>query len=217
MVEDCYMINIYGPHDPVDKVTLWNKIWDIMQSRRGKYMLFGHMNEVRDEQECYRSNFSRSLSKLDQFLLSEDVLNALPDIRDHNPILLHCKKSDSDPVPFKIYNSWFLREGFDDVIPSEWANIGQNTVGNKLVSHEKLKILKLDPVRNRFPRTGSRTGVEKSGSKPVLGVENSNRVGTCGFSRNRDWFFQEPDRESLIKLLQEADNLENLEAMDTVQ
>ncbi|GKB21975.1 RNA-directed DNA polymerase, eukaryota, reverse transcriptase zinc-binding domain protein [Tanacetum coccineum] len=68
------------------------------------------------------------LSKLDRFLILEDVIDLLPDIRitaldkiwsDHNPILLHVDKIDFGPSPFKLYNLWLLRDGFDDLIKSE--------------------------------------------------------------------------------------------------
>ncbi|GJY17572.1 RNA-directed DNA polymerase, eukaryota, reverse transcriptase zinc-binding domain protein [Tanacetum coccineum] len=69
------------------------------------------------------------LSKLDRFLISEEVTNLIPDIRittldrlwsDHNPILLHVTKEDFGPSPFKLYNSWLLRDGFDEFIKLEW-------------------------------------------------------------------------------------------------
>ncbi|GKA92070.1 RNA-directed DNA polymerase, eukaryota, reverse transcriptase zinc-binding domain protein [Tanacetum coccineum] len=62
------------------------------------------------------------LSKLDRFLISEDVIDLLLDVRttaldkiwsDHNPILLHVDKIDFGPSPFKLYNSWHLRDGQD--------------------------------------------------------------------------------------------------------
>ncbi|GJR64480.1 RNA-directed DNA polymerase, eukaryota, reverse transcriptase zinc-binding domain protein [Tanacetum coccineum] len=59
-VEACYMINIYGPHDPLAKSALWDRICDFMHCNRGKYILFGDMNEVRNAQECYGSIFSSS-------------------------------------------------------------------------------------------------------------------------------------------------------------
>ncbi|GJU63719.1 RNA-directed DNA polymerase, eukaryota, reverse transcriptase zinc-binding domain protein [Tanacetum coccineum] len=85
------------------------------------------------------------LSKLDRFLISDDVYNLLRDIQvtrldrlwsDHIPILLHCNKRDFSPVPFKIYHSWFNHEGFDDLIISELSNL------RSLSSHEKLKAFK---------------------------------------------------------------------------
>ncbi|PWA93850.1 RNA-directed DNA polymerase, eukaryota [Artemisia annua] len=54
------------------------------------------------------------LSKLDRFLLSENVIEVLPDAQvttldrlwsDHNPILFHCNKSDYGPTPFRLYYS----------------------------------------------------------------------------------------------------------------
>ncbi|GJT17816.1 RNA-directed DNA polymerase, eukaryota, reverse transcriptase zinc-binding domain protein [Tanacetum coccineum] len=62
------------------------------------------------------------LSKLNRFLISEEVVEALPDVRvtaidrlwsDHNPILLHVSKSDFGPTPFKLFHSWLLRDSFD--------------------------------------------------------------------------------------------------------
>ena len=155
-----------------------------MFNHNGKYVLFGDLNVVRNEEERFGSNFSRieadhfnsfidstglidlpiggraytwmnkagtKLSKLDRFLISEAVLEALPDIHitaldrlwsDHNPILLHVNKSDFGPTPFKLYNSWLLRDSFDDLIKSEWANLEGYNNGRKLKCHEKFWHLK---------------------------------------------------------------------------
>ncbi|GKE42501.1 putative RNA-directed DNA polymerase, eukaryota, reverse transcriptase zinc-binding domain protein [Tanacetum coccineum] len=65
------------------------------------------------------------LSKLDRFLISEEVAEALPDVRvtaidrlwsDHNPILLHVSKFEFGPTPFKLFHSWLLRDSFDESI-----------------------------------------------------------------------------------------------------
>ncbi|GJV68125.1 RNA-directed DNA polymerase, eukaryota, reverse transcriptase zinc-binding domain protein [Tanacetum coccineum] len=161
VVEDCYMVNIYGPYDQVSKLALWNRLQDFMHHRNGSYIMFEDMNAVRNEQErvgyifnnievgyfnyfidatglvdlpiggrCFTwmNKTGTKLSKLDCFLISEDVIDLLPDIRitaldriwsDHNPILLHVDKIDFGPSPFKLYNSWLLRDGFDDLIKSE--------------------------------------------------------------------------------------------------
>ncbi|PWA62359.1 RNA-directed DNA polymerase, eukaryota [Artemisia annua] len=90
------------------------------------------------------------LSKLDRFLISEDVVDVMADIRvtvldklwsDHNPILLHCLKTDFGPSPFKLFHSWFLRDGFDDFIKTELENISHNGVSKKGL-HIKFKELK---------------------------------------------------------------------------
>ncbi|GKB98152.1 putative RNA-directed DNA polymerase, eukaryota, reverse transcriptase zinc-binding domain protein [Tanacetum coccineum] len=64
------------------------------------------------------------MSKLDRFLISDDVVQELPYLQvvaldklwsDHNPILLHSKKHDFGPTPFKIFHSWFERLDFKDI------------------------------------------------------------------------------------------------------
>ncbi|GKD85524.1 hypothetical protein Tco_1356678 [Tanacetum coccineum] len=90
------------------------------------------------------------LSKLDRFLISKEVIEAIPDLHvtaldqlwsDHNPILLHHNKSDFGLVPLKLYHSWFLCEGFDAVISTEWTSLRHNNDDRKLFSYEKLKCL----------------------------------------------------------------------------
>nr|GEY37988.1 RNA-directed DNA polymerase, eukaryota, reverse transcriptase zinc-binding domain protein [Tanacetum cinerariifolium] len=90
-------------------------------------------------------------SKLDRFLISEDVIDLLPDIRitaldriwsDHNLILLHVDKIEFGPSPFKLYNSWLLRDGFDDLIKTEWDSLDSNNSGFPVKCHEKFRILK---------------------------------------------------------------------------
>ncbi|GJZ58751.1 RNA-directed DNA polymerase, eukaryota, reverse transcriptase zinc-binding domain protein [Tanacetum coccineum] len=65
------------------------------------------------------------MSKLDRFLISNNVLHAHPNMQvtvlekvwsDHNPILLHCSKTDFGPIPFKLFHSWFNRFDFDDTV-----------------------------------------------------------------------------------------------------
>ncbi|GJX91167.1 RNA-directed DNA polymerase, eukaryota, reverse transcriptase zinc-binding domain protein [Tanacetum coccineum] len=98
---------------------------------------------------------STKLSKFDRFLISEDVIDLLPDIRitaldriwsDHSPILLHVDKIDFGPTPFILYNAWLLRDGFDDLITSEWDSLDSNNFGFPIKCHEKFCILK-DKIR----------------------------------------------------------------------
>ncbi|GJV51230.1 RNA-directed DNA polymerase, eukaryota, reverse transcriptase zinc-binding domain protein [Tanacetum coccineum] len=91
------------------------------------------------------------LSKLDRFLILEDVIDLLSDIRitaldriwsDHNLILLHVDKINFGPSPFKLYNSWLLRDDFDDLIKSKWDSIDSNNSGFPIKCYEKFCILK---------------------------------------------------------------------------
>ncbi|GJX81979.1 putative RNA-directed DNA polymerase, eukaryota, reverse transcriptase zinc-binding domain protein [Tanacetum coccineum] len=91
------------------------------------------------------------LSKLDRFLITKDVLFSTPDIRitaldhlwsDHTPIFLHVSKLDFGPTLVKFYNSWLLRDDFDDIVKSAWSNLETNNDGRILMPHEKLRSLK---------------------------------------------------------------------------
>ena len=54
-----FMVNVYGPQDPSSKRNLWHNLLTFIQHHSGKYVLFGDLNEVRDESEHFGSKFSR--------------------------------------------------------------------------------------------------------------------------------------------------------------
>ncbi|GJV72922.1 RNA-directed DNA polymerase, eukaryota, reverse transcriptase zinc-binding domain protein, partial [Tanacetum coccineum] len=245
----CFMINVYGPQDPHTKSALWNKLADFMHNHNGKFILFGDLNVVRNEQERFGSIFSSydanhlnafidssglidlsiggcyytwmnkagtKLSKLDRFLISDDILEAIPDIRitaldrlwsDHTPILFHVKKSNFGPSPFKLYNSWLLRDGFNDPIRSAWSSMENQSNDRSLMSHEKLRSIKGSikqwhiniKINDRNKRLEALNDLKVIDKKIDDGSANEN------------------DRENRIKLLQDIDNLDNLEAHDLIQ
>ncbi|GKB62672.1 RNA-directed DNA polymerase, eukaryota, reverse transcriptase zinc-binding domain protein [Tanacetum coccineum] len=62
---------------------------------------------------------------------------------DHTPILFHILKSYFGLIPFKLYNSWLSRDGFDDIIKATWSSLeNNNNDGRILKSHEKFWSLK---------------------------------------------------------------------------
>ncbi|GJS26592.1 putative RNA-directed DNA polymerase, eukaryota, reverse transcriptase zinc-binding domain protein [Tanacetum coccineum] len=244
-----FIINVYGPQDPQTKSALWNKLADSMHNHNGKFILFGDLNVVRNEQERFGSIFSSheanhfnafidssclidlpiggcyytwmnkagtKLSKLDRFLISDDILEAIPDIRitaldrlwsDHTPILFHVEKSNFGPSPFKLYNSWLLRNGFDDLIRSAWSSMENQSNDRSLMSHEKLRSIKGSikqwhsniKINDRNKRLEALNDLKVIDKKIDDGSANEN------------------DRENRIKLLQDIDNLDNLEAHDLIQ
>ena len=126
---------------------------------------------------------------------------------DHNPILLHCNKADFGPAPFKIYHSLILRECFDYLISLEWANMGQNVDGINILSHEKLKRLKVK-IKHWVANFKSGERIHKQEIMSALKkLEEKIEVGSAS----------PKDHEKRIKLIHEDDSLEKLEAMDTVQ
>ncbi|GKA30390.1 RNA-directed DNA polymerase, eukaryota, reverse transcriptase zinc-binding domain protein, partial [Tanacetum coccineum] len=96
-------------------------------------------------------NKTRTKLKLDRFLVSDGVLHAHSHMQvtvldrvwsDHNPILLHRKKSDFSLTPFKLFHSWFDRIGFDDVVKEAWNNFSFEVHGSIMTFHDKLRGLK---------------------------------------------------------------------------
>nr|GEW82624.1 RNA-directed DNA polymerase, eukaryota, reverse transcriptase zinc-binding domain protein [Tanacetum cinerariifolium] len=156
------------------------------------------------------------LSKLDRFLISEGVMEDIPDIKvtaierlwpDHSPILLHSKKADFGPSPFKLYNSWLSRDSFDDIVKSTWDSMETGNGSNKISSHVKLRNLK-----NAIKKwQGDVRKIDRSHKSANLfeihDTEKKIDDGSASIS----------DREKRIKLLQDIDKLENLEALDLIQ
>ncbi|GJU81956.1 hypothetical protein Tco_1284321 [Tanacetum coccineum] len=110
-----------------------------MHHHNGSYIMFGDMNAVRNAQERFGATLnSIEADHFNSFIDSTGLITALDRLwSDHNPILLHIDKTDSVPSPFKLYNSWLLRDGFDNLIKEEWELLDSN-----LKCHEKFRRLK---------------------------------------------------------------------------
>lgn len=79
---------------------------------------------------CFCNRDSK-LSKLDRFLVCLSLIDLIPSISvttlprkhsDHYPILLSSTGCDFGPQPFKLFNPWMLREGFELVFIKAWNN-----------------------------------------------------------------------------------------------
>ncbi|GKB51728.1 RNA-directed DNA polymerase, eukaryota, reverse transcriptase zinc-binding domain protein, partial [Tanacetum coccineum] len=151
------------------------------------------------------------LSKLDRFLIYEDVTIRLPDVRitaldrlwsDHNPILLHIDKIDFGPSPFKLYNSWLLRDGFDNLIKEEWELLDSN-----LKCHEKFHRLK-DKIKQwsnnikTLERNRKIMALEK-----IYSIEKMIDEGSAMPS----------DNDHRLILLQEIEKIDKFASMDLIQ
>ncbi|GJX22738.1 hypothetical protein Tco_0227183 [Tanacetum coccineum] len=122
---------------------------------------------------------------------------------DHTLILLHCNKSDFGPLPFKFYNSWFSRQGFDDFITTEVNNYVEPIVGRKYMSHDILKALKpkitLNKINEESPKKDLTNDLRTLDDKIEAGLASNE------------------DCDNRIKILQEMHYLVNLGDMDTFQ
>ncbi|GJV84911.1 RNA-directed DNA polymerase, eukaryota [Tanacetum coccineum] len=80
------------------------------------------------------------MSKLDMFLTSEGLLTIFPSLSalcldrhlsDHRPILMRELNVDYGPIPFRIFHSWFHKNGFDNMVEDSWksfALLEQNSI-----------------------------------------------------------------------------------------
>ncbi|GKB86993.1 hypothetical protein Tco_0959265, partial [Tanacetum coccineum] len=153
---------------------------------------------------------------LDRFLISKEVVEALPDVRvtaidrlrsDHNLILLHVSKSDFCSTPFKLFHSWLLRDSFDEVIKMELPKLEEHNFGRKLLSHEKFRLLKAR-IKQWHSETKASDRVTKHNNlQRIKSIEEKIEAG----STNDD------DSDSRIKLLQEVDILVTFESSDLFQ
>ncbi|GJV42591.1 RNA-directed DNA polymerase, eukaryota [Tanacetum coccineum] len=85
------------------------------------------------------------MSKLDRFLVSEGIFSTFPAITavcldrhlsDHRPIILNEIHTDFGPTPFRIYHSWFKRDGFDAMVEQAWRSF-THTDSNRLIRFKK--------------------------------------------------------------------------------
>lgn len=92
------------------------------------------------------------LSRLDRFLISESLLDVIPDIScitlyrrwsDHCPMLLKEDQNDYGPISFKLFNSWLQMDGFFDEVSQVVRYFCPNCNLNKCINlKNKLKFIK---------------------------------------------------------------------------
>ncbi|GJU63332.1 putative RNA-directed DNA polymerase, eukaryota, reverse transcriptase zinc-binding domain protein [Tanacetum coccineum] len=213
------MINIYGPQDSSAKSFLWNRIADFMRHHKGKFILFGDMNVVRNKNERFGSIFSQieadhfnsfidlrglidlliggrlytwmnkagtKLSKLDRFLISDEVLE----------------------ISTNIHITALDRLCFDDVIKAVWSSLeNNNNDGRILKSHEKLRSLKAYIKQWYVNFNNIDRNPKHDAMSDVILIEK----------RIDDGIAIPSHRGTRMQLLQEIDKLDNFEALDLIQ
>ncbi|GKF32034.1 RNA-directed DNA polymerase, eukaryota, partial [Tanacetum coccineum] len=98
---------------------------------------------------CHKS--ATKMSKLDRFLISENLFNTCPNIAaitlerylsDHRPILLRESYLDYGPTPFKFYHHWLEIDGFDNLVADTWRDVPDGASNAMCGLASKLKYLK---------------------------------------------------------------------------
>ncbi|GJY38512.1 RNA-directed DNA polymerase, eukaryota [Tanacetum coccineum] len=91
------------------------------------------------------------MSKLDRFLVSEGMIVAFPSLSpiclerhlsDHRPILLRELDVDYGPSPFRLYHSWFSKDGFDDLVEQTWKSPIPNESNSIILLKKNFQVLK---------------------------------------------------------------------------
>ncbi|GJZ34484.1 RNA-directed DNA polymerase, eukaryota [Tanacetum coccineum] len=99
---------------------------------------------------CHKS--ATKMSKLDRFLISENLLITCPNITaitlerylsDHRPILLRESRFDYGPSPFCFYHHWLEVDGFNNFVEDMWSVAPGNNLNPLCSMAMKLKFLKL--------------------------------------------------------------------------
>ncbi|GJX66996.1 RNA-directed DNA polymerase, eukaryota, reverse transcriptase zinc-binding domain protein, partial [Tanacetum coccineum] len=201
----------------VSKLALWNRLQDFMHHHNGSYIMFGDMNVVRNEQERVGSIFNNiEADHFNSFIDATDVIDLLLDIRittldmiwsDHNPIILHVDKIDFGPSSFKLYNFCLLRDGFDDLIKSEWELLDSNKIEFPTKCHKKFRILK---AKIRLWNNNNKT---MDRNKKVVALEEITSI-----KKKIDEGSASPSNtENRLNLLHELEKIDKLASMDLIQ
>nr|GEU52221.1 hypothetical protein [Tanacetum cinerariifolium] len=91
------------------------------------------------------------MSKLDGFLIYQGLLSVFSslsaicldrNLSDHRPILMRYLVVDYGPTPFRVFNSWFTKDGFDKLVEDSWKTSTFMESNNIYLLKTKYKALK---------------------------------------------------------------------------
>nr|GEV29831.1 hypothetical protein [Tanacetum cinerariifolium] len=106
------------------------------------------------------------------------------------------------PSPFKFYNSWLLRDGFDDFVKSKWNMLDVN-----LKCHDKFRRLKAKI------RQWSSINKTRESNRKVTALEELSSIE----KKIDDGSASQDDNENRNNIIHEIKKLDSLESMDLLQ
>ncbi|GJZ56571.1 RNA-directed DNA polymerase, eukaryota [Tanacetum coccineum] len=119
------IVSVYAPQDLSKRRVLWEYIGHLIELWDGECVILGDFNEVRTEQERFGTVFNAlGANAFNQFIASTGLVD-LPlegHLSDHRPILMRELVVDYGPTPFRFFNSWFSKPGFDKLVEDSWNN-----------------------------------------------------------------------------------------------
>nr|GFA17458.1 RNA-directed DNA polymerase, eukaryota, nucleotide-binding alpha-beta plait domain protein [Tanacetum cinerariifolium] len=119
----------------------------MIDSWEGECVILEDFNEVRSEHE----RFGSKMSKLDRFLVDEGLLMRFPSLSalcldrhlfDHRAIIMRDFVVDYGPSPFRLFHSWFNKNGFDKLVEESWKNTSIVEANNIYLLRRKFQALK---------------------------------------------------------------------------
>ncbi|GJZ61623.1 RNA-directed DNA polymerase, eukaryota [Tanacetum coccineum] len=143
---------------------------------------------------CHKS--ASKMSKLDRFLISENLMNTYPNISavtldryisDHHPILLRESMFDYGPTPFRFYHYWLEVDGFNDFIIETWKVApGDDSNGMRNMMF-KMKFLKskIQEWNNRSKNNTKGDMARLTGELQVLDADIDNGNGSVEIAYKR--------------------------------
>ncbi|XP_071714226.1 uncharacterized protein [Rutidosis leptorrhynchoides] len=114
---DTILVNVYGPHNDVDKKKMWDDLDKLMAGVDSGWVLCGDFNEVRTGLDRVNCVFHKARARrFNEFI----VRNNLIEIPINGRKFMRISDDDFGHKPFKIFDEWLNRDGIDSVISEGW-------------------------------------------------------------------------------------------------
>ncbi|GJS91543.1 RNA-directed DNA polymerase, eukaryota [Tanacetum coccineum] len=153
------------------------------------------------------------MSKLDRFFVTNGILDLFPNIHrcilpsmwsDHCPILLKNEDFDYGPIPFKLFSSWFLCDGFKEVVRQSWSEMECSNGVSSFISFKN----KLKHVKNKIKHWNKHMTQIRNGDRQKLlkNLEDIDKELDNGI----DPLHLAPQRMNILNDLFAIDTLKNM-------
>ncbi|GJY65325.1 RNA-directed DNA polymerase, eukaryota [Tanacetum coccineum] len=146
------IVSVYAPQEVSERRLLWEYIGHLIEQWDGECVILGDFNEVRTVQERFGTVFNAlGANAFNHFIASASLLSVFPSLSAicldrhlsyHRPILMREVVVDYGPIPFRIFNSWFFKPGYDKIIEDTWNNSIIVETNSIVLLKKKFKALK---------------------------------------------------------------------------
>ncbi|GJS88285.1 RNA-directed DNA polymerase, eukaryota [Tanacetum coccineum] len=138
--------------DLSEKKSLWEYITHIIDLWDGECIILGLIDlPLKGYSYTWSIKSASKMSKLDRFLVSEGLLMLFPSLSalclerhlsDHRPIIMREVVVDYGPSPFRVYHSWFTKDGFDKLVEDSWKTSSFADSSKITILRKKFQALK---------------------------------------------------------------------------